>query len=273
MSNVFDDELGVGEEEGGGKPPDAKQEQAKRDLAEFFDGHREEVFFTRQVEILNESRYFHWVTSRAIKELKDEGVVVGEERPLSWGGHITLLWHRRHRYPRRQQAALVKLVEEYSDPNIGAALGLHGEMMVLEGFARNRFVMMGRKVREFEGRKWTKTGHDLDFVFGRDGAKYGMEVKNTLGYMEYKELQAKVEMAGDLGLTPVFVVGMVPKSWIHEVNGAGGFVLVMKYQLYPWTHRELAERVRSRFGLPVDAPRQLAEGTMARFVRWHEGRL
>jgi hypothetical protein len=43
----------------------------------------------------------------------------------------------------------------------------------------------------------------------------------------------------------------------------------MKYQLYPWTHRDLARRVRDTFGLPVDAPRALWEGTIVRFLRWH----
>jgi hypothetical protein len=43
---------------------------------------------------------------------------------------------------------LVALVEEYSDPNIGASLGLHGEMMVLEGFARSQFMMVGKNTKK-----------------------------------------------------------------------------------------------------------------------------
>jgi hypothetical protein len=45
---------------------------------------------------------------------------------------------------------------------------------------------------------------------------------------------------------------------------------ILKYQLYPWAHRDLARRVRAELGLPVDAPRALEEGTMMRFLRWHE---
>jgi hypothetical protein len=30
----------------------------------------------------------------------------------------------------------VNLVEEYADPNIGAALGLHAELLILEGFIK-----------------------------------------------------------------------------------------------------------------------------------------
>jgi hypothetical protein len=54
---------------------------------------------------------------------------------------------------------------------------------------------------------------------------------------------------------------------------SGGFVLILQYQLYPWTHKELAKRVREDLNLPVDAPRFLAEGTMNRFLKWHSKNL
>jgi hypothetical protein len=66
---------------------------------------------------------------------------------------------------------------------------------------------------------------------------------------------------------------MIPKSWINELVKAGGFALILKYQLYPWSHRELAKRVANELNLPVDAPRALADGTMARFLRWHQGQV
>ncbi len=72
-----------------------------------------------------------------------------------------------------------------------------------------------------------------------------------------------------LGIFPVFVARMLPRVWIDEVRRAGGFALIMGWQLYPPTHRELAKRVRSELGLPVDAPRALMEGTVKRFTDWH----
>jgi len=62
---------------------------------------------------------------------------------------------------------------------------------------------------------------------------------------------------------------MLPKTWIKQVVDAGGFALIMKWQLYPYTHRDLAKRVKAELGLPVDAPKALEDGTMARFERWH----
>lgn len=180
-----------------------------------------------------------------------------------------MFWHHSYRYYRRDAARVVSLLNEYADPNIGGALGLQGELLVLEGLARQQFLMLGRETRRYGSKEWNRTEHDLDFVFVRDGIGYGVEVKNTLGYMDHNELLIKIEMCQHLGPRPLFAVRMLPKTWINEVIQVGGFALIMKYQLYPWAHRDLARRVRDTFGLPVDAPRSLQEGTINRFLRWH----
>ena len=251
------------------QPLDPSEHDAREFLRKFFESHNDEVFFSRQIEVQNEARYFHWITNRAIRDLVDEGILQSESRNLRSGGSIKLIWNKSYRFYRRSAARLVRVVEEYSDPNIGAALGLQGEFIVLEAFARNQFVMKGRHVREYSGAIWSQSEHDLDFVFERDSIAYGVEVKNTLGYMDYGEFKTKVSVATHLGLRPVLAVRMIPKSWIHELNEIGGYALIMKYQLYPWSHKDLARKVAKELGLPVDAPRALEDGTMAKFLRWH----
>lgn len=238
-------------------------------LETFFGQQPERVFFLRQLEVQREQQFYHWITNRAVRTLIEVGDLSSETRPLSAGGQIKLVWHHRFRYYKRAAAELVRLVEEYAHPTVGSALGLHGEFMTLEGFARNRFVLLGRAVNSLDGVAWTETAHNIDLVFERDGVRYGIEVKNTLSYMDYAELHIKIKLCKQLGLRPVFVVRMLPRNWIYEVAQEGGFVLVLKYQLYPWTHTALARRVAQTLGLPVDAPRALAEGTMARFLKWH----
>ena len=102
---------------------------------------------------------------------------------------------------------------------------------------------------------------------------YGIEVKNTLGYMDGKEFLLKIQLCKWLGIRPVFVCRMLPKSWIHQLNSVRGFALILKYQLYPWSHRELAKRVSEQLNLPIGAPRFLEEGTMNRFLKWHARQL
>ncbi|HEX6729554.1 MAG TPA: hypothetical protein VF074_06070, partial [Pyrinomonadaceae bacterium] len=129
--------------------------------------------------------------------------------------------------------------------------------MVLAGFARTQFVMVGHDTNEYQNRKWVTSEHNLDFIFARDEKAYGVEVKNTLGYMDRDEFLLKIRLCNELRIQPVFVCRMLPRSWIFELIEAGGFALILKYQLYPWTHRELAKRVSQQLNLPVDAPRHL----------------
>jgi hypothetical protein len=246
------------------RPQDPAQQQAVQAVAKLINEYPERVFFSRQIELILENDFFHWVTNRAIRELEANRVILSEWRRLKSGGTVKLLWNKGHRYYKRDAAELVKLVEEYADPNIGSALGLHGELMVLEGFAKCQFVTKGRNTNEFGAKKWVKTGHDLDFIFERDSLAYGVEVKNMLGYMEQGEFRTKIEMCGELGIAPVFAVRMLPRVWIEELRQAGGFALILKWQLYPPSHKELARRVKAELCLPVDSPRALADGTMKR---------
>lgn len=252
------------------RPPDSREVAAREVIAGFFHENRERVFFSRQLEVRFEDTWYHWVTNRALRDLVAAKEIRSEVRELASSGPVHLMWHRSHRYFRRDARRVVELVDEYADPNIGAAVGIQGELLVLEGFARRQFVMKGRCTNEFAGRKWVGTEHDLDFIFERDGIAYGVEVKNTLGYMSHDELEVKVSLCKALGLRPLFVARMLPKSWIKEIIDEGGFALILKYQLYPIAQRDLARRVQAELGLPVDTPRALAEGTVDRFVRWHE---
>lgn len=165
---------------------------------------------------------------------------------------------------------MVALVNEYSDPNVAAAVGLNGELLVLEGFAKFEFVMRGRETNKFAGKSWTATDHNLDFIFERDGQAYGVEVKNKLSYMDREEFVTKVLLCRFLGIRPIFAARMLPKTWINELVKAGGYAMVMKYQLYPISHKVLAKQVARELGLPIDSPKALHDGTMHRLLRWHE---
>jgi len=252
---------------------DEYESAACETLAKFFELNHAEVFFGNQLAVQNEDKFFHWITYRAIGHLVANGIVLTERRKMSIGSEIKLVWHRKHRYYKRDAKRVVGLVDEYGSPNICAAMGLHGEQMILAGFARKQFVLREHNTRRFLDRQWTETDHNLDFIFERDGKAYGVEVKNTLSYMDRKEFEIKMLLCETLGVTPVFAVRMMPKTWVFELIEKGGYALILKYQLYPWTHIELARRVSRELGLPVDAPKALSSGTMDRFETWHNKRL
>ena len=193
------------------RPPDPAEDRAKGELLTFFDEHREEVFFSRQLEVRFERDFFHWITNRALRHLEDQGVLRSEPAPLEFGGHLKLYWDRRYRYYRRDAKRVTGLVSRYSAPEISGALGHHGELMVLEGLARNQFLVQGRDTREFRGRRWEVSEHDLDMIVERDGVAYGVEVKNTLSYIDQTEFRIKRRLCQHLGLRPMFAVRMLPR--------------------------------------------------------------
>ncbi|MFY9606989.1 MAG: hypothetical protein WAU45_00065 [Blastocatellia bacterium] len=253
--------------------PDEYEVSARNTLEEFFQANPNGVFFGNQLAVRNEDRFFHWITHRAIADLVDAGIIHTQRRTMAIGSEIKLVWHRKNRYYKREAKRVVELVDEYGSPNICAAMGLHGEQMILAGFARKQFVMRDHNTRRFRDRQWTESEHNLDFIFERDGKAYGVEVKNTLSYIDRKEFETKIRLCEALDIAPVFAVRMLPKIWIHELINRGGYAMILKYQLYPWTHVELAHRVARELGLPVDAPKALAEGTMNKFEAWHRKKL
>jgi len=256
------------------KEGDPVEARARAHIQKFFEGENEAVFFSRQIEILFERHFFHWIAARVLRYLVEVERIRTENRILpSTGGAIHLFWNRKYRYYRRAADELVRLVSEYADPNVAAAIGIHGEGMVLEAFAKEQFVLKGRETSEWQGRRWTRTNHDFDFIFERDGVAYAVEVKNTLGYPVHDEIITKLAMAKFMRATPVFVARMLPRTVINEIWRAGGFALILKYQLYPYSHRALAKRVAEVLRLPVDSPRRLSDGTMKRFTDWHAKRL
>jgi len=248
---------------------------AREVLGEFFERNNSSVFFGNQLAVQNERVFFHWITYRAITDLVEAGLIHTERRKLAIGSEIKLVWHRKHRYYKRDAKRVIELVDEYGSPNMCAAMGLHGEQMVLGGFARREFIMRGHghHTRRFGDRRWTESEHNLDFIFERDGKSYGVEVKNTLSYMDQKEFDTKMRLCETLGVAPVFAVRMLPRTWNHELISRGGYAMILKYQLYPWTHVDLARRVARELGLPVDAPKALADGTMNKFENWHRRRM
>ena len=267
---MWDDEED-GPELGAPGQRDPRTDEAKQRLRALLRLRADEVFYLQQLKVLLEDEYFHWITDRALHELLTEGVVVRHRIQLPEGSFVDFYWARGARYWRRKVDTLAKLVREYGRADLG--LGPHAEMLHTAALAKRRFIPVAENVRELGSHKWKKTGHNLDRIFERDGVHYGTEIKNTLAYIGRSELQTKLEICDALGLTPLFIVRMAPKSYIDLVRKRGGFTLVIKWQLYPFGHGELARRVRAQTGLPTDSPRAVADGTVERLLKWHSRRI
>ena len=226
------------------KVDDSEEAKARARLLAYFEDNPEFVFYSRQLEVIFEREYFHWVTNRALRGLVAEGRVISELRRLDLGSEIKLIWNRKYRFYKRAAGEVYDLVNRYSNSASDGTLGLQGEHLILAAFARQRFLLTGEATNKHVGREWSELGHNLDFIFEKDGVSYGIEVKNTLGYLDLEEFVAKIRMSLHLGLKPVFAVRSLPRTWIDALIQAGGYAMIMGYQFYPWTHADLANEIR-----------------------------
>ena len=129
-------------------PRDPKLDPAKSDLMAWFNAHPDTIFYGRQVEVIHEKKYFHWITHKALRELRKELAISSEFRMTRSGYAIRLYWSKRNRYPKRAIARLVREVEQHSDPEITRAIGTHAENLFAFAAARARFAIT-RSEREF----------------------------------------------------------------------------------------------------------------------------
>lgn len=252
------------------RPPDLAEGRALAEVRTFFEENAVKVFYSKQIEVRFERRYFHWITHRVLRLLADEGTIRLEQRKLATGTSINFVWHRSNRYVQRPLREVQRLVERYSDPDFTPALGNTGELLVSDGLGRFGFMQRGREASEYQGQRWPESKHNLDFLFERDGIAYGVEVKNTLSYIDDRELNVKLRICAHLGVRPLFVMRMAPATFIKRIQDDGGFALIIGYHLYPLSHLRFAREVREKLGLPADAPRALYDGTIQRFAAWHE---
>jgi hypothetical protein len=191
-------------------PRDSKIDDAKALLMKrCFPADGRNVYYGRQLEVALEP-VFHWITRYGLKESAAERrVSFAAEKTNTFEAHF--YWPLRHRYPGRQIGHILSLINEFSDPNFTRALGHHGEALADGGFARIGFRILQSKVQAVDGKQWLESGHNLDRLIARDGVRYGVEIKNQLGYIEQDEFEVKLRMY--FGVRPMFIARIMPKNY------------------------------------------------------------
>lgn len=263
---------------------DPKLPEATTAIRELFQQQPGRVFYEKQIEVLLEKKLYHWITTKALRQLREAGEIRSELQnlysPPASGlqepppqNHIRFYFHKQNRYVRRQAEEIKRLVRQFTDQKFTNALGNQGELLVDAALPRAGFMPIGYNIQAHGERVWTATSHNLDRIFIRDGLTYGIEIKNRLQYISSAEWALKLKMCQHLGLIPLFIARMMPGSYIFHTMKAGGFCLIMGYQFYPLTHEQLAKTVREQLGLPVDCPLRLQDGTLQRLLNFHQQKL
>lgn len=254
------------------RPRDPVIDQAIERLRGFFDASPQRLFYSTQIETSLEREFFHWITGRALLELGNANEIKRVSLPLQ-GQTVNFYANRRHRYMQRELKTMLDLLNRIYDPEFTHAVGRHGELMFDAALGRKGFRAEASNTKNWNGKTWQETNHNLDRVMTKDGIAYGVEIKNTQNYIPREELRTKIRLCQYLDLTPLFIMRFAPKSYMHEIQQNGGFGLLFEEQIYPWGHNSLLTEVRDRLGLKVNCPRDVKEGDIQRLINWHTKRL
>lgn len=221
-----------------------------------------------QIEMIFEDKYFHWVTNRAIEELVSEGFLKLEKRDVA---HF--VYRSDIRYIRREINRRCKIIKMYSDPVITRAIGEYAEALFSFAFQLNGFKIVGENTNEYRGIRWERTKHDLDFIVEKNSIAYGVEVKNTLSYMEQDEFEAKLEMCRSLGLTPLWILRNAPATQFERMKPYNGFILKFKAQIYPPGQEPLVRDMWEKMRIPASVWKKVPEKLAYLLLKQHEKRV
>jgi hypothetical protein len=247
-------------------------DRARNAILELVSSQDRQIFYGRQLKIILEKRFYRWITDFASGELAEEGEIGSERVQLEKGSQVWVkfVFARTHRFRKRQMKRALNVIRDFSRPDIARGCGSYAELQFKLSFLKRGFVLKGEDVREYSGKQWTSTGHNMDFVVERDGQAYAAEVKNRLDHIEREELRIKLELCRYLGLKPLFIMRAAAKSYNHMVIEQGGYALIFQTQIYPPGQEALVERMRGVLGLPAVCSKGIPDSIMDRFVRWHE---
>ena len=249
--------------------PDSYFLEAQRQIREIYEKDKESVYYLRQMQVKLEGDYFHWITNNAMIGLLKLGFLIDIRMEREGGTGTRYFIHKSNRYPRRRIKRMEKLVQEYSADTITRSCGHRAEDLFCSGLALRGFIPKAKKVKSYGGVTWERSGHDLDFVFERDGIAYGCEIKNTLGYIQKEEMVQKLDMCEHLGLKPLFIMRWSPKTYNKIIIDRGGYVMIFVAQIYEMSQAKLVETLKTGLVLPVDCPKAIPEGILKRFENWH----
>ena len=257
-------------------PPDPKTQQVKRLIIEKLGQEPKRVYFQRQLEVIYEKQFFHWVTDRAIKELQEEGKIIVDFYPIPVGTYrdaVKMITSKSNRYYKREATRIGELVTQYSNPRVTQDTGLWGQELFKVAYGRYGFHLIAEDVNEFRGERWLASDKNIDFIVEKKGHYFGCEVKNTLGYMDKREWMEKLRMCKFFGVVPVFILRYSPTVWNYEIFKSGGLVQLFEAQVFSPGRAELVNQLRDVLELPVMVSRKIPSSIMDRFEKLLEKRV
>lgn len=203
----------------------------------------------KQLEVLFEDDYYHWLTDRAVNSLLHQSFLKQAIETIK-GTQVHFVYRQNIRYIRRPIRERIHLIGRYTDPTISKATGDYAEILFSLWLRTLGFAVVAKDSNTFKGRTWTNTGHDLDYIIEKDGLGYGVEIKNTFPYIEDYEFTVKIKMCEYLQIYPLFILRNAPSTQIDDIRDQG-LILRFKTKVFPPGQEELARQMWKLMRLPV----------------------
>jgi hypothetical protein len=127
-------------------------------------------YYLTQLEVLFEKQYFHWITYRAIKSLVSDGYLTEHPITTKYGAPVIFVARSTAQSAKREQItsthikSKLKLIETISKHEFTDIIGRHLQFLVKSELRANSFIIEAENSNKYRGKKWAKTGHDLDFI-------------------------------------------------------------------------------------------------------------
>jgi hypothetical protein len=247
------------------------------------------VVTDREIKVRLEKDFFPWVTGRAM------GKLLEEEPPMlkkyGYAGRRRIARGITEGYyclPATSYDEIRDIIQQKREVSAGivailtgeAPASTHAEDIFEEAFLKLGFIIHGRDVSEFRGRKIHgepgKEPPNLDFVIERDNAIYGVDVKNWIRYEADTrvEVTRKVRFALELGVTPFIIARYVDQDTIYTgVLAKRGLTYRYIRLIVQPSFESLAVRARELLGYPVMAIDQLPSYSLEWLEKLHEDNL
>jgi hypothetical protein len=226
-------------------------------------------YYRKQIEILFENKYQHWVTDRAVTALIQEGFL-HEQTRLTPEFELSFIY----RYNLRRIAMAIRerteITRRYSDISVSRATGDQAEFWALYLFKSNSFSIVGRHAREYQGIVWTKTEHDLDFIIEKDGIAYGVEVKNKFPYLDDDLYDKKLDICIHLRLRPLFFFRIASYLQIEKAKKQDGKVIIFKSKIFPPGNEQLVREIWNKMRLPVSIWKDVPQPITQSLITYHD---
>lgn len=257
--------------------------EAKQRIPSFFvdkyNRPKKTPYYVTQLETLLESEFFPWIVYKAASQLVEDGSLSKIETSSKFHDKIVFFIHPAIDTPayrlrlETRIKSICNLIDRYSKPEVGRALGRHLEGLVKAELRAQGFKIIGTHTSKYNNKEWSDTEHDLDFIAEHVSGKLtvGVEVKNTLPIIPREELDIKLRMCEYLEITPLLAVRWI-KPYVELVRGKGGFCWFFKTQIYPLGFEQLTKLLYDKLGLPVSVRTDLPEKSIGIFQGWVESR-